>query len=350
MSDRVITGELSVRVSISGQSDIGECRRTAKRLGEACKWNEIDAGKSCIVATELATNVLRHGGGGELLLQVLNDGVEPRLEMLAIDRGCGMQDVDRCLRDGYSTAGTPGTGLGAVSRLSSTFDLYSVPGEGTVVLSRVGPSSAGSCAAAAVAPAAAEEPVQFGAICIALAGEIECGDIWQIAERGAALSLMVADGLGHGPMAATAARAAAQAFLDRPFDDPSSILQSLHRGLAATRGAVAACAQLHAPDARVDYAGIGNIHGAIVGCERSRGMVSYNGTLGMQIPRFKQFAYDWPAGELLVMHSDGLSARWNLAEYPGLYTHHPAIIAAVMYRDLGRKRDDATVVVVRHQS
>ncbi len=344
MSDRVIAAGLSVRVGISEQSDIGECRRTAKRLTEACKLDENEVGKICIVATELATNLVRHGGGGEMLIQVLDDGVTAQLEMLAIDRGCGMQDVDRCLRDGHSTGGTSGTGLGAVSRLSSTFDIFSVPGKGTVVLSRVEPKSVGS------SPNDGAGCLQFGAICIALAGEIECGDTWRIADRGSVLSVMVADGLGHGPPAATASRAAAQAFADRPFDEPSSVLQNLHRSLAETRGAVAACAQLHAAEARVDYAGIGNIHGAIVGWERSRGMVSHNGTLGMQIPRPKQFAYDWPAGELVVMHSDGLSARWNLAEHPGLYTHHPAIIAAVMYRDLARKRDDATVVVVRYRS
>jgi anti-sigma regulatory factor (Ser/Thr protein kinase) len=344
MNERIITAELPVRVAISGQSDIGECRRTAKRLGEACKWDESDVGKICIVATELATNVVRHGGGGEMLVQVLNDGVTPQLEMLAIDRGRGMEDVERCLRDGYSTGGTPGTGLGAVSRLSSTFDIFSVPGQGTVALSRVEPKSAGSL------PAARAEGLQFGAICIALAGEIECGDTWRIADRGALSSVMVADGLGHGPLAATASRAAALAFADRPFDEPSSVMQSLHRGLAATRGAVAACARLHTAEARVDYAGVGNIHGAIVGWERSRGMVSHNGTLGIQVPRPKQFAYDWPPGALVVMHSDGLSARWNLAEHPGLYTHHPAIVAAVLYRDLSRKRDDATVVVVRYQS
>jgi anti-sigma regulatory factor (Ser/Thr protein kinase) len=344
MNERVIAAKVSVRVGISGQSDIGECRRTAKRVSEACNLDENDVGKICIVATELATNVVRHGGGGEMLVQVLNDGMRPQVEMLAIDRGRGMEDVDRCLRDGYSTGGTPGTGLGAVSRLSTTFDIFSVPGRGTVALSRVEPKSAGS------SPPAGDNRLQFGAICIALAGEIECGDTWRIADRGAVLSVMVADGLGHGPLAATASRAAAQAFADRPFDEPSSVMQSLHRGLAATRGAVAACARLHTAESRVDYAGVGNIHGAIVGWERSRGMVSHNGTLGIQVPRPKQFAYDWPPGELVVMHSDGLSARWNLAEHLGLYTHHPAIVAAVLYRDLGRKRDDATVVVVRYQS
>jgi anti-sigma regulatory factor (Ser/Thr protein kinase) len=344
MNDRVIAGELSVRVGISGQSDIGECRRTAKRLAEAGNFAENDVGKICIVATELATNIVRHGGGGEMLMQMLNDGATPQLEMLAIDRGPGMQDVERCLRDGYSTGGTPGTGLGAVSRLSSTFDIFSVPGAGTVVLSRIGSNSAGSL------PSSGTDPLQFGAICIALAGEIECGDTWRIVDRGSVWSVMVADGLGHGPMAATAARAAAQAFTERPFDDPSSLMQSLHGGLTATRGAVAACARLHTAEARVDYAGIGNIYGSIVGRERSRGMVSHNGTLGLQIPRPRQFAYDWAPGELVVMHSDGLSARWNLAEHPGLYTHHAGVIAGVLYRDAARKRDDATVVVMRCQS
>jgi anti-sigma regulatory factor (Ser/Thr protein kinase) len=344
MNGRVIAAELPVRVRVCEQSDIGECRRTARRLGEACKLGESDVGKICIIATELATNLVRHGGGGEMLIQVLNGGAAVQLEMLAIDRGRGMQDVDRCLRDGYSTGGTPGTGLGAVSRLSTTFDIYSVPGKGTVVLSRVEPKTEGSSAADGTSR------LQFGAICVALAGEVECGDTWRIADRGTVWSVLVADGLGHGPMAAIAARAAAQAFLDRPFDEPSSVLQSLHRALAATRGAAAACAQLHADEARVDYGGIGNIHGAVVGWEGSRGMVSHNGTLGMQMPRCRQFAYDWPCGELVVMHSDGLSARWNLAEHPGLYTHHPAIIAAVLYRDLARNRDDATVVVVRHRS
>jgi hypothetical protein len=118
--------------------------------------------------------------------------------------------------------------------------------------------------------------------------------------------------------------------------------------LTSSRGAVAACAQLDAAAARVGYAGIGNIYGSLVGKERSRGMVSHNGTLGMQTPRARQFAYEWPLEELVIMHSDGLSARWSLSEHPGLFSHHPAIIAAILYRESARKRDDATVVVVRY--
>jgi anti-sigma regulatory factor (Ser/Thr protein kinase) len=341
MTGRIIGGGASVRVSAGAASDVGECRRSARRLAETCRFDEEEVGKICIVATELANNVVRHGGGGELLVQVLDDGLTTQLEMLAIDTGRGMSDIERCMRDGYSTGGTLGTGLGAVARLSSTFDVFSAPDRGTVVLSRIArrsdraprPNGKGG--------------LEYGAVCVALAGEIECGDTWRIADSGERTAVLVADGIGHGPLAASAAQAAALTFAGKPFDAPAELMTALHGNLAGGRGAVAACAQLDISGARVEYAGVGNIYGAIVGPERSRGMVSYNGTLGVTAARPRQFSYEWPAGELLVMHSDGLSARWNVAELPGLFTQHAAVIAAVLYRDLGRKRDDATVVVVR---
>src|SRR5271170_6919177 len=111
MTGRIIAASSAMRLRVGEQSDVGECRRSAKRLVETYGFGDDAVGRICIVATELATNVVRHGGGGEMLLQVLDDGVTPQIEMLAIDRGQGMQDVERCMRDGYSTSGTPGTGL-----------------------------------------------------------------------------------------------------------------------------------------------------------------------------------------------------------------------------------------------
>jgi hypothetical protein len=270
---------------------------------------------------------------------VLDDGVLAELELLAIDRGSGMKDVGRCLQDGYSTGGTPGTGLGAVSRLSSTFDLFSAPGQGTVVLSRTARQ-----AGASSSPAPAWS-LEFGAVCIALAGEIECGDTWRIADDGARVGMLVADGLGHGPLAAKAAQAAAKAYGERPFDEPTALMNCLHQALSGGRGAAVACARLRPGDLRVDYAGVGNICGTVATRERSRGMVSHNGTLGVQKLRTQQFEYEWALDSRVVMHSDGLSARWTLAAYPGLFGRHPAVVAAVLYRDFSRKRDDATVLV-----
>jgi serine phosphatase RsbU (regulator of sigma subunit) len=260
--------------------------------------------------------------------------------VLGIDQGPGMADIDRCMRDGFSTGGTAGTGLGAVARLSSTFDIYSMPAQGTVLMSRTAmPSSAPRKAT-----------VQLGAICVAVDGEIECGDNWCVVDGATGVSMLIADGLGHGAGAATASKAAVRAFLSGPLETPSKVMTTLHGVVSGTRGAAAACALLHPDAATIDYAGVGNICGCVVIDGKQRGMASHNGTLGLKLPRTQQFEYRWPPDSCVVMHSDGLSARWNLGMYPGLVRHHPATIAGVLYRDFARKRDDATVVVVRRQT
>jgi anti-sigma regulatory factor (Ser/Thr protein kinase) len=341
VTNRLITGT-QVRVSVSEQSDIGECRRTAKRLADGLQFGEVSAGRAGIVATELATNIVRHARSGEILVQSITDGVRAEVEVLAVDRGPGMADFDACLRDGYSTGGTAGQGLGAVSRLSGVFDAYSHPAHGTVVMSRIERD-------APERPDARRTKApqfEFGVVNLAVEGEIECGDTWRISDRGSRITLMVADGLGHGPLAAAAAQSAASAFAERPADAPAAALEQMHRILSGSRGAAVACADLRPQDLKIDYAGVGNISGAVVAAERSRGMVSHNGTLGVKLLRNQQFEYEWPKGSLVVMHSDGLSARWNLAVYPGLHVHHhPGVIAGVLYRDFVRRRDDATVVV-----
>ena len=343
MTGRIIAAVQS-RVPVAEDSDIGECRRHAKRLIEGYGFDEVSAGRIGIVATELATNIVRHAGPGEMLMQVLDDGIYPDFEMLAIDGGPGMQNVDACMRDGFSTGGTAGQGLGAVARQSGTFDIFSAAGQGTVVLSRIGRDPVPRSAPGARAT------LEFGAINLAVAGEFECGDTWRIADDGAQASILVADGLGHGPLAASAAAAAAAAFVKQPFEVPSLFMQGLHRSLTGTRGAAAAYAVLYPAQLRLAYAGVGNICGSVVTPERSRGMVSYNGTLGVQLLRTPQFDYEWPVGGWVVMHSDGLSARWSFTTYPGLYQRHSAVIAGVLYRDCSRDRDDVTVVVVRQRS
>lgn len=315
------------RFVVDDGTQVGEARRAAQRLANF-EFNADLAGKVAIVATELANNLLRHAGGGELLLQTLGSGDRATLELLAIDRGPGMQDVDHCLRDGYSTGGTPGTGLGAIRRLSSEFDIYSQPGEGTVVLARFG----------------AAEAHRYGVVSLALEGEVECGDTWCVEQSPDAVVVLVMDGLGHGSFAAAAARAGAEALRADPFAAPRDVLARAHALMSGTRGGAGACARLST--GRLSYAGIGNITGTLVEAQKSQGLVSHNGTLGLGQRRVQQFEYGHGAGAILVMHSDGLSARWDLRHRRELLVHHPAVLAAVLYRDHARGRDDATVVVV----
>jgi anti-sigma regulatory factor (Ser/Thr protein kinase) len=328
------------RMRIEDSSQVGECRRIAQRLAESHEFNDTIVGRVGIVATELANNLVKHAGRGEFLIQALHEPAGITIELITIDRGPGMQ-VERCMRDGYSTGGTAGTGLGAISRLSSLFDVYSADGQGTVAVSRIENHTAAGSARGVPKKGATE----FGAISVAVAGETECGDTWRIADSGETMAMMVVDGLGHGPLAATAARTAAAAFTARPFDSPSEAMQHLHLALSGGRGAAAACAVLNAGDSKVTYSGVGNISASVVSPARSRGMASHNGILGVQLLRKQQFEYEYSRGDRIVMHSDGMSARWSLSAYPGLFARHAAVIAGVLYRDHARTRDDVTVLV-----
>lgn len=325
---------LKVRVPVAQQrhviddsSKIGEARRAAQTLANF-EFDAETAGKVAIAASELATNLHRHAGGGELLLQTLGADENATVEILAIDRGPGMTDVARCMSDGYSTGGTSGTGLGAVRRLADDFDVYSMPGEGTVVMARFGGIGR----------------LRYGAISIALEGEIDCGDGWSIQQAPDGLSVFVVDGLGHGTFAAEAARAGIDAFCAHPAATPREVMTRANAAMSRTRGGAAACARIAGE--RVSYAGVGNISAVIVSPEKSQGLVSHNGTLGIHKRPSQQFEYARAPGALLIMHSDGVSARWELKTKPELLARHPAIVAATIYRDHGRGRDDATVVVV----
>jgi len=314
------------RYVIDDSSKVGEARRAAQTLASFEFSAEI-AGKVALAATELANNLLLHAGGGELLIQPLGDETAG-IELLAIDRGPGMGNIERCLSDGYSTAGTPGTGLGAVRRLATEFDIHSVPGEGTIVMARFGAATG----------------TRHGAISIALDGEIECGDAWCLREDSQGLALFVVDGLGHGTFAAEAARVAVDAFHMNPFLPPQETMVRSNALMSKTRGGAAACARIVGD--KVSYAGVGNISGTLISVGRSQGLVSQNGTLGLHQRRTQQFEYQRERGALLIMHSDGVSARWDLKNRPDLLVRHPAIIAGAIYRDHGRRSDDATVVVV----
>lgn len=325
-----------MRLEVTDSSHVGQCRREAQRLADTWRFDATSAGRVAIVATELATNLVRHGGGGEMLVQPVSDGTATQLELLAIDRGPGMGSLQTSLRDGHSTRGSAGTGLGAVSRLSAVFDVYSRAGAGTVVLSRV--------AARGRTPGKAPH-LELGTISVAVRGEFECGDAWCIACQDGRHALLVVDGLGHGTLAAAAATVAVTAFGERPFEEPEAAMRELHRQLNGTRGAAGACAILDPEKSQLRYAGVGNICGVIAVAGAQRGLLSHNGTLGAVMRRVHQLDCPWSAGSVLIMHSDGLSSRWSLAAYADLATHHAAVIAAVIYRDLSRPRDDATVLV-----
>lgn len=311
-------------------SQVGEARRAAARLAERLGFDEVATGRVALIATELGGNLVRHARHGRLLV----GHADGQLELLSLDQGPGMADVAACLRDGYSTGGTPGTGLGAVRRLADTFDLYSAAPGGTVILARVGPG-----------PEQATPAFTVGAVALAAPGETVCGDGWTAAREEDRAALIVADGLGHGPQAGAAADAARQAFATAPFGDPAATLERVHQQLRASRGAAVAIARIEGD--HLSFCGAGNVAGRLISGTEERSLLSQHGTAGLQIRRPQTVLHAWPPHALLVMHTDGLQARWHLDDARSLLQRHPTVIAAWLLRDHARGRDDVTVVVLK---
>jgi anti-sigma regulatory factor (Ser/Thr protein kinase) len=330
---------LPSRQRVDDASQAGEARRAVDALCRALGFGELRTAQAALVVTELATNLVKHtlGAGGELVFTPLLQADAIGLEILSLDRGPGIINVALCLRDGHSSAGSAGTGLGAIRRLSSSFDIFSAPGQGTAVLSRLWRD----------APPAVSQALALGAVCLPVTGEAANGDAWAVRQGPLSTRFLLVDGLGHGPDAAAASALAVSLFEHHAHRRPEDLLQLIHAGLRNSRGAAVALADCVAATGLVYFVGVGNLSGLLLGAGRNLHMLSHNGTVGVVARKIQVHSYPWPAGGLMVLHSDGLATHWSLASYPGLADRDPALIAGVLYRDHQRPRDDCTVVVAR---
>lgn len=326
---------MTISVAISDASQVAEARRTASAIAARNGFGESDAGRVALVATELGTNLIKHGRGGEMLIGSYDDGDGSGIELIALDRGPGIGNVEACLRDGYSSAGTRGNGLGAVIRQSHMVDIASWPGVGTGLLARLRPGM----------PTPQREPSHsgWGAVAVAMPGQEVCGDSWSVHANGA-ITLFLADGLGHGEEAAEASVEAVRLFHRFNGHRVPTLLDYVHGGLRTTRGAAVSIARFDPTGHNVAFAGIGNVAGALLIDGTLKRMVSMPGTAGHNARKIQSFDYPFERG-LIVLNSDGISTGWNFGRYPNIQSVHPTLIAAILYRDFGRRRDDATVLV-----
>lgn len=326
-------------VPISDPSGVSEARRRAGEAAAALDFNEEDRGRVSLAATELASNIYKHAGAGSLVVGRLP--WEGAVQLIAMDKGPGIRDVKLSLQDGYSTSGSSGTGLGALRRISDYLDIYSQPAAGTVAISWIRRRGARP---------RSFSPWEVGAVQAVHPGEVVCGDAWGARETAEGLTVLVADGLGHGTGAADAAAEAVRSFSRSEAGRPEAILKRVHEDLKSTRGAAVAVAAVPADGAELVFSGAGNI-GALVsyGDGVEKRLVSLGGTVGADPLRIQSFTYPWEPGALLVLHSDGLASRLSLRPYPGLAERRPALAAAVLFRDYGRHRDDASVVCLRRR-
>ena len=322
-------------------SQVAEARRVVSVLARKAGFDDTATGRVALVATEMATNLLRHAGGGSIAVQRIADADGDCLELVAFDGGPGIADTARALQDGFSTAGSAGTGLGAIRRQAARFEIWSKPGLGTAVMARFPVQGGG-------APAR-QTAVALGAITEPYPGETVSGDAW-VCGGDQTPTLMLVDGSGHGPNAASAAEAAVAAFSSHQALDCVRLAQSIHAALKPTRGGAIGIARIDREHRLVRFVGIGNISAAMLSGGECRRMVSHHGVAGHVASRVTEFTYPYTDRPTVILHSDGLSAKWDIDKYVGLATSHPSLIAAALFDKMRRERDDACIAVMQAPS
>lgn len=320
---------------------VGEVRRQASEMSRRLGFDAVQAGRLALAVNELGNNLLRHAQRGRLLLAASEVADSVAIELLSMDDGPGMADLQACLQDGYSTAGSAGQGLGAVRRLADDFDIYTRPGSGSLILARFYRER--DINGGARRPA---HGFAIGAVCVPAPGEHVSGDGWDVALHDRRADVMMADGLGHGPDAAHAAVAALQAFDQQRGGNPRHHVEQAHAALRGTRGAAVGVARIDAGANRICFAGAGNIIGRVISGLADRTLISQSGTAGLQVRTVQEQDLEWPDHALVILHSDGIQSRWNLDD-ASVLQRDPALIAAFVLWRFCRGRDDATVVVIR---
>ena len=318
-------------------SEIASARRAGNELSRKLGFNEVKSGQLALLITEAGTNIGKHAESGHIYIRSISHLEINGVEVIAVDSGPGMEDPTKNFEDGHSTAGTYGVGLGAIKRLAHEVDIFSERGKGTVLVMIIWNTTG-------LAP---EFEWLVGSICIPLASEEICGDSWGITSLDSNVHLLVADGLGHGPEAASASLLAVDALLDNADKTPSRILQECHTKMKGSRGAAVAISNINTESNLLNFIGIGNIAGSIYSKIKRQHLLSHNGIVGSNMHKTKEFVHDWSSDSILIMHSDGIGTKWDLDHYETLSERHPSVIAAVLHRDHTRVRDDSTIVVLK---
>jgi anti-sigma regulatory factor (Ser/Thr protein kinase) len=342
---------------IKEEAQVGAARRGVRRFASRLGFSEDRLAEIDIVVQEIGTNAVRYATGGGCLYWAETEGTEPGLELFYFDKGPGVYDLERALRDGVSSGGSLGTGFGAMRRLLDEFDAYSTVKGTTRRLSSQRRTIYGTAILGRkwVTPLEEEQERErvrrvtrhVGAWSRPRPGEDINGDAYFISRHEGKTLLAVVDGLGHGRGAYEAASAAVEILEHWRGETLDELIYGVHDALRATRGAVMGAVVLDPAHGSFTYAGVGNVEVRVLGAAEPARPIPTNGTLGARLSQVRVWPHRWTEGTTLVIASDGISATWDASAYPGLVAKTPQLLAGVLLRDFSRNSDDATVLVYR---
>lgn len=300
---------------------------------------EMRTGEIDIVVSELLSNLIKYAKSGEILYRLSGNEENAVFEVICIDRGSGIKDLQQMMKDGISSGTSLGHGLGSITRLSNFSQIYTQEDAGTIIYCRF-------LSNPEIKPA--KEKVQIGCINVAKPGETVSGDGISFRATQDQSLLFIGDGLGHGEAAKIAVDAAIEVFDNSDLNDPSLLLKEIHMGVKRTRGLVATVVSLEHASKKINVCGIGNIYSRIQTGLECKNYIGNNGIAGMNIPtRIENAQFGLQSLQLIILCSDGIRTKWDLVHYPAIFRYDPMIIAAAIYRDHARYNDDMTVLVAK---
>ena len=362
----------SVRLRISSEPDAMRPVMEASRLAREMGFGPQEAQAISTAVSELARNILKYAGTGEVAIEEAQSGRRMGIQIIARDRGPGIADVEAAMQDHFSSGGTLGLGLPGVKRMMDDFEIDSAPGRGTRVVIRKwiepegaparsrlrealkksgehrsgGQSRSGALPSSSTGDPAGIDCAFFIRPC---RGERVSGDAVVIEEREGFVFAALIDALGHGPGAHRVAVQAAAYLKESWTSDILATLQGLHDALRGTEGAAAGLCVLEVATSTVRYAGVGNTVIRSFGSREER-LYSAAGTLGHQMRTPKEQRLAVTPGDVLMLYSDGVKERFELEDYPQLRYQKSRTIAKTIVDRFGKDHDDAGCVVMRVES
>ncbi|MGR3372955.1 ATP-binding protein [Pseudooceanicola nanhaiensis] len=322
-------------IDIDDRSAVAALRRLARRYGSGLGLPERRLEELAIVMTESATNILRYAERGKALIEVIRKPGVDQLALLFTDNGPGIGDMDRMFQDGESSSDSAGLGLGAIRRLSDSFDIFSTPDDGTTIVctfdARNAPPS---------------QAVEVAGLRVCHPAEEVCGDDWMLRQTRRATDILLCDGLGHGARAAEAS-AEVIAAAGEISTEPGRTMEHMTASLVGTRGAVASMVRIEEPEMKLLYSGLGNITTICIGAQGTKRLAVRDGRIGGAQTRGFEETLQLVPGDLVIMHSDGLKTLRDRNFRPGLLHRSPLLIAGFLLERAFRGRDDASIVVAR---
>ena len=324
--------------TVADRSYFSLLKKEIHALASAAGFSENKVGEIDIIVAEIVSNLIKHAGGGKLLAKLVKEDDIDGIELVSIDSGEGMGDVNRMMLDGISTKNSLGQGLGAIKRMSDVFQIYSQKGWGTILLTRIFKQ---------------ELPYkrkrnEIRSLVVPKPGEVKCGDGFFCKVTNDQVRILSGDGLGHGEPASAAVQEAITAFQLCAEDSPSEIIRHIHHSVRKTRGLVATAAIYSIKNKSWRICGVGNIATRIINGIDAKNYMAYNGIVGHNIPTtMKDTEIEWANGQTLIMCSDGIKTRWEHGKYPALLKFDLSVLTAVVFKDFARNTDDMSIAAIK---